>query len=166
MTGATSDAAKVAELEKLLAEANSKLGGGQVVFHPGRFAHEAAWVSTLMLIAFMALVPFLRNIIGSAAMAWLADSIWFFLLVYLNVQFWETSSRNPTAVKEYFVDNSLALGGVVVGIILMVLPWFWQKPGEEWSLIIQCTLFGLSDLMWGLLVSQRIAFAGKERDEA
>lgn len=125
-----------------------------------------SWISTALLILFMGMVPWLRHLVGNQGMPIIASNLWVLLWpIYFNIQLAGTSSRSPTKMGSWAFDNFLSLLGLVLGVILMVSPWFWTRGQEEWSIIKQCTVVSIMDLAWGLAFSQRIAFAGKEREE-
>ncbi len=129
-------------------------------------ASAISWISTVVLIVFIALVAlWFRSVFGDGFMGWLSRFIWLPLLIYFNVQLWATSIRESTDLGQWFVDNFLALDASVFGLFLLLLPWFPDMGPEEKLVLMQCVGVSLSDLMWGLVYSQRIAFAGKERGE-
>ena len=126
---------------------------------------DIAWVATLILIGFMASLLFLRNVIGDAAMQWLYQWLWLFLLVNLHLQLWGTFQRDSEDFGKFLWDNFLALVGIVLGLGLMIFSkWFWSYPKEEWWMMFQSVAFGLFDFMWGILFALRIGVAGKERN--
>lgn len=128
-------------------------------------ASVMCWVLTMALIAFMLLIPWLRWAFGDGGIGWVARFVWLPLLVYFNVQLWGTSQRESSDMGQWFLDNLLALIASFIGLFLLFLPGFRHLGSEEKLTLMQCVGFSLSDLMWGLLFSQRIAFAGKERGE-
>jgi hypothetical protein len=80
----------------------------------------------------------------------------------------ETCRRNSNDLRGFFFDSGYAIIAIMVPIGFFV----WDKasntfrlPAEELQIMIQCMAWGLTDLIWGLLISMRIAFAGKEREE-
>lgn len=128
-------------------------------------AAVVSWVTTGLLIVFMLGTLVFRYMLGDAAMGWLARFTWLPLLIYFNIQLWGTSTRESTDIGQWFLDNLLALIASFVGLLMLVLPRFRDLGPEEKLILMQCTAFSFSDLLWGLLFSQRIAFAGKERGE-
>lgn len=130
-------------------------------------ASLVSWVTTGILIVFMLGIgfPVFKYVIGDGGMGWLAKFMWLPLLIYFNIQLWGTSTRESTDMGQWFIDNLLALVASFSGLFLLLLPGFRDLGANEKLILMQCTAFSLSDLLWGLLFSQRIAFAGKERGE-
>ncbi len=128
-------------------------------------ASAVCWILTTVLIVFMLIIPWIRWAFGDGTIGWFARFLWLPLLIYLNVQLWGTSTRESTDMGQWFLDNFLALIASFIGLFLLLLPGFRHLGAEEKLILLQCVGFSLSDLMWGLLFSQRIAFAGKERGE-
>lgn len=133
--------------------------------------HLASLVLSGLLILFMFAVLFIRPVVGAGGMAWLQSNFWWMMLLFLNVQLWETSQRPSTDMQGFAVDSFLAILSVLVGLGFFLLysfsqiGWITSAGEEERAVILQGTLFSATDVVWGILVSLRIAFSGKEREE-
>jgi len=129
-----------------------------------------AKVLTIVLVLFEVSLIYSRALLGDYEMAFLMHWIWLILLVYLNFQLLETTLRSSTNQLGFFEDNGLALLAVIAAIILFSLYFAdvnllkrWRR--EEVEVLSACFLYGLTDFVWGIMIAQRIAFAGKEREE-
>ena len=121
---------------------------------------------TVFLILFQFALVSMRRVVCDATMEWLAQWAWLGLLLYLNIEFAETSSRDSANTGGYLIDNGLAFIGFCSFILIYLLNRLsapWKLSAEELSILYQCAAFGLTDFLWGLLFSQRIAAAGKDR---
>lgn len=127
-----------------------------------------AW-ATILKIALMFATMYMRHVLDDGGMQVVDHTLWLFFVVYMNIQLWAIFQRETTKTGQFFVDNALALVGLGVGGIILFLmlfvPWFKDYGHEEFSIVLQCTLWGGTDFLWGILLSQRIAFSGKERQE-
>jgi len=134
---------------------------------------EVARWATLLLIIFMVAVaasPFMNVTIDPSGKiaAFVNEWIYVVLMAYLVIQFDETSRRSATNMKAFIIDNGLALVAILVGFAVLLL-WLF-RPGYELTkslshIIAQCTITSAFDFYYGIVFSQRIAFAGKEREE-
>jgi hypothetical protein len=139
-------------------------------FHgPDMTIHLLARVLTLALVLLEILDALaIRNIFGDRAVAFVNQWLWLAMCFYINIQLLETCRRNSNDLRGFFFDSGYAIIAIMVPIGFFV----WDKasntfrlPAEELQIMIQCMAWGLTDLIWGLLISMRIAFAGKEREE-
>lgn len=131
--------------------------------------HLVSLAMTALLIIFMVAVLGLRYVFGDAGMAWIRQSVWIILLIYLNFQLLETCRRPSTDMRGFAIDSALAIVAVLLGLAFFLLAifvdWFKAFGTEERSILWQCTAFGVTDIVWGVMISLRIAFSGKEREE-
>lgn len=131
--------------------------------------HLASLAMSALLVIFMVSVLGLRYVVGEGGMVWIRQSIWFVLLFYLNFQLLETCRRPSTDMRGFAIDSAIAIVVVMLGFAFFLLAifvdWFRAFGAEERSILWQCTAFGATDVIWGVMISLRIAFSGKEREE-
>lgn len=127
------------------------------------------WSTVTLIVLEFATALFLRDIVGDAAMVWLAEWIWLVLAVYLAIEFLDVADRDSTDWWGFAADNAAAFVGVVLTIVLLLLHYVEQRGfvllNQEWHIMLKCLVFGAIDLGVGLILALRIAFAGKEREE-
>ncbi|PIR83762.1 hypothetical protein COU18_03770 [Candidatus Kaiserbacteria bacterium CG10_big_fil_rev_8_21_14_0_10_51_14] len=138
--------------------------------------HRAARLSTLVLIVLMIGTPYLRLLIGDDGMHWTALLVWIVVFVlYYNFQTWETVEREISDRRGYLADSAGAIAGLLVSGIMLAL-WmvvaifdvaiFEPLRFEEIQILGMLIVANTMDLVWGILISQRIAGSQKERDES
>mgnify|MGYP001615036035 CR=1 FL=1 len=132
--------------------------------------HFAARLTSLIVLVFMTSVLFARPTVGDEAMVTIQDYLWIAMVAFLNFQLLETCRRQATDFWGFVADSGLALLGLIGGLAYFLLrwtenQWFAGYQAEEDWIIAQTTAWVATDLIWGALISLRIAFAPKERDE-
>ncbi len=130
---------------------------------------SARW-ATFWIILFMVLVPFFESLDPTGTWTTFIGK-WMFvvLLVYIGVEFYETTERSVNNTGGYIKDNGLSFIAFIISVVTFAL--MVAKVGPyiltEAQLYIMLQLAGWNaiDFILGLLMSQRIARAGRERDE-
>lgn len=148
-----------------------------------KLAVTSTWITMLLMLVVIGLPPLelggslgslakvnLRFLVGDTWMATLIRYAWVYFAVYILIENLETITRPSTKMKRFAADNlsALLLAVLAIGLFIVrgVRPERFAMMGEEEFDFISMSLgFGLVDLFAGLLGSQRIAFAGKEREE-
>ena len=101
--------------------------------------------------------------------AYIKQWLFIILYIYLAIEFNETATRSSTDIWAFIKDNGLALIAIFVGfgslLLLMLLPGYRLTP-DQLHIMLQCLAAVAFDFFYGVVISQRIAFAGKERDES
>jgi hypothetical protein len=152
----------------------NRSSGRQRGRRPG-YISRARWTAFFLIVfmlwfAVVPLYPSLANSIDPTGWwtAYIAKKLVYLLLLYLAIEMDETSRRNSTNQEGFVIDNGLAFIGVLIGFATLVLWAFrpgYKLTADQFNIVTQCTLTVAIDFAFGLIFSQRIAFAGKERAE-
>ncbi len=128
----------------------------------------ALWMVAFML--WMAIIPVLPYSLDPKG--WWAAFVlgWWplILVLYLVVELYETARRNATNQEGFIKDSGLALLGFLIGFAIFLLLAFRQGYSltpDQFMLTLESTAVVGGDFFTGIVISQRIAFAGKERAE-
>lgn len=145
---------------------------GGVVRRPQLLADLAKVLSVLLTLFMLSITisPFLPFSIDSDGRLAAHVKDWLFLIFgpYIAIQLHETSQRISSDVGDFLMDNGLALLAFIVGVVTFIL--LWLRPGytltpDQFHIMLQCTMWSFIDFLYGVIITLRIAFAGKEREE-
>jgi hypothetical protein len=140
--------------------------------HPRRPTQIAAarW-ATLSLIIFVTgivLSPLLPFQIDREWTALVKDWMFIPVVLYLAIQFDETATRNTSDIRGFMADNGLAALGVLIGLGAYLTEFLrsdYRLTYELNNLLLQATVAGAFDLIYGIIIFQRIASSQREREE-
>jgi hypothetical protein len=127
----------------------------------------ARW-ATIWMILFMLLVS--SGLIDPNGTLIANAKEWLFVMLgpYVVISFHETSTRDSTDLMGFVVDNVLAFLAFFVGtgifIAVVARPSFTLSYDQA-HILLQCTTWVGIDFFYGIVLSFRIAFAGRERKE-
>ena len=139
-----------------------------VVVRPHHTRRELARWSSVMLIIFMFLIPFLGKIdLSGTIIHFLKEWLFIVFIGYMSIQFWETANRSSNDAGGFFEDNGIALIAVLVGFGLFILLFTQtvQMGEDQIHILLQCLGWGGLDFVFGVVISRSIAASAKERDE-
>jgi hypothetical protein len=136
--------------------------------HVRRARWATLWLMIFMLgIAIAPIVPFTVDKTGYAT-AYTKEWLFVVIFIYLTIQFDETARRSSTNMVGFIKDNGLALACIFVGFGAFLAWSFhptYKLTYDQFHIMLQCMIAAGFDFYYGVIISQRIAFAGKEREE-